>query len=63
MKQYQEKHLRFIHDFSVPFTNNPAEKEISIRKIKAKVSGESKSLETANYFAAIGRRRKNRASR
>ena len=53
MKQYQEEHLKFIHDFNVPFTNNPAEKEIRISKIKAKVSGERKSLETANNFAAI----------
>lgn len=53
MKEYKEAHLRFLHDFSVPFDNNEAERQIRMVKNKLKISGQSKSLETANAYACV----------
>lgn len=48
-----DPYLMFIRDFDVPFTNNDAERLQRGVKAKLKISGQSKSLETANHFAAI----------
>ena len=53
MVEYKEEHLRFIKDFTVPSDNNIAERQMRPTKAKKKISGQSLSLETANYFAAI----------
>jgi hypothetical protein len=53
LKEYEEQHLLFLIDFAVPFDNNLAERQIRQAKTKKKVSGQSKSLKTANYYAAI----------
>ena len=39
LRDYKESVCLFIHDFKVPFTNNQAEQDIRIMKIKTKVSG------------------------
>lgn len=53
LQKFKDQHLMFIKDFRVPFDNNAAERQIRSVKAKKKISGQSKSLETAKYFTAI----------
>jgi len=48
-----EDYLRFTHDPTVPFSNNPAEQTIRMPKLRVKVSGCLRSLKGAQDFAAI----------
>jgi transposase len=45
--------LRFVHDLSVPFTNNLAEQAMRMMKVKAKISGCFRSLAGAKRFATL----------
>ena len=45
--------LRFLHDLSVPFTNNLAEQAMRMMKVKAKISGCFRSLAGARRFATL----------
>jgi hypothetical protein len=48
-----DDYLRFTTDPAVPPTNNPAEQEIRMVKIRAKVSGTMRTMTGANTFLTI----------
>jgi transposase len=48
-----DDYLRWIHDLTLPFDNNPAERTIRMAKLRIKVSGSLRTLRGAQDFAAI----------
>jgi transposase len=49
----REDTLRFLHDPSVPFSNNEAERDGRMMKLRQKISGGFRSLDGATQFATI----------
>jgi len=45
--------LRFLHDPAVPFSNNEAERDVRMMKLRMKISGGFRSQEGADDFAII----------
>lgn len=53
LRDYKDDVLRFIADFDVPFTNNQAERDIRMMKLRMKISGGFRTLAGAETFATM----------
>jgi transposase len=53
LRDYKTDVLRFMADFAVPFTNNQAEQDIRMMKVKMKISGCFRSSSGAHTFATL----------
>jgi transposase len=53
LKTFKTETLRFLTDFDVPFTNNLAEQDLRMMKVKMKISGSFRTLEGAHVFASL----------
>jgi transposase len=53
LRDFQHDALRFIADFAVPFTNNQAEQDLRMMKVRMKISGAFRTFDGAQTFADI----------
>ena len=53
LRDYRTEVLRFVFDVAVPFTNNQAEQDIRMMKVKMKVSGGFRTRAGAETFATL----------
>lgn len=53
LKKFKDATLRFLTDFDVPFTNNLAEQDLRMMKVKMKISGSFRTLQGAQDFARL----------
>jgi len=53
LKTFQTETLRFLTDFDVPFTNNLAEQDLRMMKVRMKISGSFRTFAGAQIFARL----------
>lgn len=53
LRDFKDAVLRFAADFTVPFTNNQAERDIRMMKVKMKISGGFRTPDAAKIFVKI----------
>ena len=53
LRNFKNDVLRFLEDFAVPFTNNQAEQDIRMMKVKMKISGGFRTRAGAETFATL----------
>ena len=53
LRERKESVLRFASDLSVPFTNNQAEQDLRMMKLRMKISGGFRSEQGAQDFATL----------
>lgn len=53
MREYDIETLAFIHDFSIPFDNNLAERDIRMQKLRQKISGCFRGKNGVKVFCRI----------
>jgi transposase len=53
LEKHEDWVLAFLNDFQIPFTNNQAEQDIRMIKVKQKISGTFRTFEGAELFATI----------
>ena len=53
LRDHKTQVLRFVSDFAVPFTNNQAEQDIRMMKVKMKISGGLRTQAGAQTFATL----------
>lgn len=53
LEAYKQSCLRFLSDLSVPFTNNEAERDLRMLKVKGKISGGFRTTEGADQYCRL----------
>jgi transposase len=53
LHKFKSDALRFVYDFAVPFTNNLAEQDLRMMKVKMKTSGGFRTMPGARTFACL----------